>query len=90
MSDAVSKSITYVQRNTMEVIRLGRSIITAVSRAVFIFFMTLMLGAYMMITRRADLRLSSARWSFPTRAARSTCSWRASTAASRAWCAVSS
>ena len=38
MSDAVSKSITYVQRNTMDVIRLGRSIITAVSRAIFIFF----------------------------------------------------
>lgn len=51
MSDAVSKTITYVQRNTMEVIRLGRSIVTAVSRAIFIFFMTLMLGAYMMITR---------------------------------------
>jgi len=51
MSDAVSKSITYVQRNTMEVIRLGRSIIAAVSRAIFVFFMTLMLGAYIMITR---------------------------------------
>jgi len=51
MSDAVSKSITYVQRNTMDVIRLGRSIIAAVSRAIFIFFMTLMLAAYIMITR---------------------------------------
>src|SRR6266511_2411399 len=51
MSDAVSKTITYVQRNTMEVIRLGRSIITAVSRAIFVFFMTLMLAAYVMITR---------------------------------------
>jgi predicted PurR-regulated permease PerM len=51
MSDAVSKSITYVQRNTMEVIRLGRSIIAAVTRAIFIFFMTLMLAAYVMITR---------------------------------------
>jgi predicted PurR-regulated permease PerM len=50
MSDAISKSINYVQRNTMEVIRLGRSIITVVSRAVFIFFMTLMLAAYIMIT----------------------------------------
>jgi predicted PurR-regulated permease PerM len=50
MSDAISKSITYVQRNTMEVIRLGRSIITVVSRAIFIFFITLMLAAYLMIT----------------------------------------
>src|SRR6185503_3727750 len=32
-------------------IRLGRSIISAVSRAIFIFFMTLMLAAYIMITR---------------------------------------
>src|SRR5262249_25327921 len=51
MSDAVSKTITYVQRNTMDVIRLGRSIVTAVSRAIFVFFMTLMLAAYTMITR---------------------------------------
>jgi predicted PurR-regulated permease PerM len=51
MSDTISKSITYVQRNTMEVIRLGRSIIATVSRAIFVFFMTLMLGAYVMITR---------------------------------------
>src|SRR5262249_49489456 len=51
MSDTISKWITYVQRNTMEVIRLGRSIITVVSRAIFVFFMTLMLGAYIMITR---------------------------------------
>src|SRR5262249_51217907 len=51
VSDAISRSIAYVQRNTIEVIRLGRSIVTAVSRAIFIFFMTLMLGAYMMITR---------------------------------------
>jgi predicted PurR-regulated permease PerM len=51
MSDTISKSITYVQRNTMEVIRLGRSIIAVVSRAIFVFFMTLMLGAYIMITR---------------------------------------
>jgi predicted PurR-regulated permease PerM len=50
MSDAVSKTITYVQRNTMEMIRLGKSIVTAVSRAIFVFFMTLMLAAYMMIT----------------------------------------
>jgi predicted PurR-regulated permease PerM len=51
VSDTISRSVAYVQRNTMEVIRLGRSIVTAISRAVFIFFMTLMLGAYMMITR---------------------------------------
>ena len=55
MSDAASKTITYVQRNTMEVIRLGRSILTAVSRAIFIFFMTLMLAAYVMITRERIL-----------------------------------
>jgi predicted PurR-regulated permease PerM len=55
MSDAVSKSITYVQRNTMDVLRLGRSIIAAVSRAIFVFFMTLMLGAYIMITRERIL-----------------------------------
>jgi hypothetical protein len=86
MSDAVSKTITYVQRNTMEVIRLGRSIVTAVSRAIFIFFMTLMLAAYVMITEER-IMASSARSSFRTRGARSTCSWHASTAGWPAWCA---
>jgi predicted PurR-regulated permease PerM len=51
ISDAISRSVTYVQRNTVEVFRLGRSIVTAVSRTIFVFFMTLMLGAYIMMTR---------------------------------------
>jgi predicted PurR-regulated permease PerM len=51
VSDAISRSMAYVQRNTIEVIRLGRDIVNAVSRAIFVFFMTLMLGAYMMMTR---------------------------------------
>lgn len=51
VSDAISKAVEYTQRNTLEVIKLGQAIITSISRAIFIFFMTLMLAAYLMITR---------------------------------------
>lgn len=51
VSDAISKALEYTQRNTLEVIKLGQAIITSISRAIFIFFMTLMLAAYLMITR---------------------------------------
>ncbi|HEY3593805.1 MAG TPA: AI-2E family transporter [Polyangiaceae bacterium] len=51
VSEAIARSFSYVQRNTIEVFRMGRSIVTAVSRAIFVFFMTLMIGAYIMMTR---------------------------------------
>ena len=89
VSDAVSKSIAYVQRNTMEVIRLGRSIIAAVSRAIFVFFMTLMLAAYMMITRERIIGFLPLAGLSRCAAHRSTCCSRASIAGSPAWCAGS-
>jgi predicted PurR-regulated permease PerM len=51
VSDAIARSFSYVQRNTVEVFRMGRSIVTAVTRVIFVFFMTLMIGAYTMMTR---------------------------------------
>ena len=51
VSDAFDESFSYVQRNAMEFARIGRDIVLGVSRAVFVFGITLMLAAYMMITR---------------------------------------
>ncbi len=59
VADALGKSIAYVQHNALELARLGRDLVTAFSRAVFVFFITLMLAAYLMITRERILDFAS-------------------------------
>jgi predicted PurR-regulated permease PerM len=51
ISDAVGKTFAYAQRNSLEVARALRDLVAGVSRVVFVFFITLMLAAYMMLTR---------------------------------------
>jgi predicted PurR-regulated permease PerM len=55
VADIAGKSISYAQTNAIEVVKLGRDIITGVSRFFFIFGLTLMLGAYMMLTKERIL-----------------------------------
>jgi predicted PurR-regulated permease PerM len=76
VGDAVERAVAYIQHNTLEAIRFGQLIITAISRAIFVFFMTLMLAAYIMITRERiiaffrSLVYPDARWSFDVLLAR--------------------
>jgi predicted PurR-regulated permease PerM len=51
VADAASKSVSYAQHNALEIVKIGRDIIAGVSRFIFIFGITLMLAAYMMLTR---------------------------------------
>jgi predicted PurR-regulated permease PerM len=51
IGDAVGTTLTYVQHNALELARIGRDLVTSLSRAIFLFFITLMLAAYLMITR---------------------------------------
>jgi predicted PurR-regulated permease PerM len=51
LADAVGASFSYAEHNALELARLGRDIVLGVSRAVFVFGITLMLGAYLIITR---------------------------------------
>lgn len=51
IGDVVGKSFAYAQNNALELARVGRDIALGVSRAIFIFGITLMLAAYMMLTR---------------------------------------
>ena len=51
----MSRMIDYGQKNTLELIRIGRSVVAAVSRGFFVFFITLMLAAYLMMTRERVL-----------------------------------
>jgi predicted PurR-regulated permease PerM len=51
LAEALGKSLAYAQHNALELARIGRDIIAGVSRVVFVFGITLMLAAYMMLTR---------------------------------------
>jgi predicted PurR-regulated permease PerM len=55
IADAVGKSFAYAQQNSLEIARAVRDLVAGVSRVVFVFFITLMLAAYMMLTRERIL-----------------------------------
>ncbi|MCL2724156.1 MAG: AI-2E family transporter [Polyangiaceae bacterium] len=55
VADAAGKSLTYAQHNALEIVRIGRDIIAGVSRFFFVFGITLMLAAYLMLTRERIL-----------------------------------
>ncbi len=56
LADLVGKSFAYAQTNALEIARMGRSVATALSRGIFIFGITLMLAAYLMLTRERIVR----------------------------------
>ena len=58
VGDAFGKTVAYAQHNAMELARIGRDVVAALSRAVFIFFITLMLAAYLILTREKILRFA--------------------------------
>jgi predicted PurR-regulated permease PerM len=51
LADFVGRSFAYARENSLEVARVVRQIVSTVSRAIFVFFITLMLAAYLMVTR---------------------------------------
>jgi predicted PurR-regulated permease PerM len=55
ISEAVGKTFSYAQQNSLEVARAVRDLVAGVSRVIFVFFITLMLAAYMMLTRERIL-----------------------------------
>lgn len=52
-SEGVAQVVNYVKRNAVELIRVGQVIVGKVARGVFLFFLTLMVAAYLMHTREA-------------------------------------
>jgi predicted PurR-regulated permease PerM len=55
VADVLGKTFAYAERNSLEVARALRDLLASVSRAVFVFFITLMLAAYIMLTRERIL-----------------------------------
>jgi hypothetical protein len=62
MGDAVGKSFAYAQHNALELARIGRDIVSGISRVFFIFGITLMLGAYTMLTRERIVGFFASLW----------------------------
>jgi predicted PurR-regulated permease PerM len=55
IADVVGRTFAYAQENSLEVARALRDLVSTVSRTIFVFFITLMLAAYMMVTRERIL-----------------------------------
>lgn len=55
LRDGFDKGVAYLQENSFELIKIGREIAFGISRGIFTLFMTLMLGAYLMLTQERIL-----------------------------------
>ena len=51
LNAGLENTIHYLRGNGLQLIRLGQTIVAGVSRGIFLFFMTLMVAAYLMLTR---------------------------------------
>ena len=52
-SKGVSEAISYVKANALEILAVGKAIVSKVARSVFLLFMTLMVAGYIMHTRES-------------------------------------
>lgn len=46
----LQRAMAYIERNYLDIVRGGVAVVASVARSVFLFFMTLMLAAYLMLT----------------------------------------
>jgi predicted PurR-regulated permease PerM len=53
--EAIAKSVVYLQSNAVELVKFGGNLVASISRAIFVFGITLMLAAYVMLTREKIL-----------------------------------
>ncbi|HEV8244638.1 MAG TPA: AI-2E family transporter, partial [Polyangiaceae bacterium] len=49
--EGIQEAVSYLKRNALGVVRLGHAVIRQVARSIFLLFTTLMLAAYLMLTR---------------------------------------
>ncbi len=66
---AIDRASQYVSENSVELLKLGQKIVSAVSRGVFNLFMTLMLGGYIMLTHEKIIAFFRELFSRDTQAA---------------------
>jgi predicted PurR-regulated permease PerM len=51
--EAAAQAFEYVKRNALDLLKVGQAIFGKVARSIFLFFLTLMLAAYLMLTRES-------------------------------------
>jgi predicted PurR-regulated permease PerM len=51
IADFAGRTFAYARENSLEIARVVRQVVATVSRAIFVFFITLMLAAYVIVTR---------------------------------------
>ncbi|MBK7582118.1 MAG: AI-2E family transporter [Myxococcales bacterium] len=51
--EAAGQAVDYVKRNAVDLLKVGQAIFGKVARSIFLFFLTLMVAAYLMHTREA-------------------------------------
>lgn len=55
VSQGIDGFVTYLERNAIEVLKVGRALVGGLSRAILLFFMVLMVAGYLTHTRRQIL-----------------------------------
>jgi predicted PurR-regulated permease PerM len=76
LAEAVGKSFAYAEKNALELAKIGRDIIAGASRIVFLFGITLMLAAYLMLTRERIFAFFESLVRPPSRKSWDTLLWR--------------
>lgn len=56
LSQSADRFFDYLKGNLLELVKLGRFVVSKVARGIFLFFMTLMVAAYLMYTREDIIR----------------------------------
>ncbi|RYZ06601.1 MAG: AI-2E family transporter [Myxococcales bacterium] len=51
----INEAVSYIQRNGLELLSIGKLVISTVARGIFLLFMTLMVAGYIMATRETIL-----------------------------------
>ncbi len=63
LQQGFDRGMSYAKRNAVQILKVGQEIVTAISRGIFTLFMTLMLGAYIMLTHEKILGFFRELWS---------------------------
>ncbi|MFO0587008.1 MAG: AI-2E family transporter [Polyangiaceae bacterium] len=62
LQQGFDRGLSFAKRNAVQILKVGQEIVGAISRGIFTLFMTLMLGAYMILTHEKILAFFRELW----------------------------
>jgi len=62
LQQGFDRGMGYAKRNAVQILKVGQEIVSAISRGIFTLFMTLMLGAYMMLSHEKIIGFFREMW----------------------------